>query len=145
MPPLNKTEGRGPAALGTAPYNGQVIASARWFAPSALIEYNFFGDHAPFRPYIGVGVNYTSFYDRNSTSAGDLASGGPTKLELPSSVGPVGTICLSYKIAPHWGVYASYSWSRVNTLLTADTADVVRTSHIHFNPQALVVAAGYSF
>jgi hypothetical protein len=35
--------------------------------------------------------------------------------------------------------------SRVDTRLTADTAGLVRTSHIAFGPQALVLSAGYSF
>jgi len=34
-PPLTKTEGKGPAKLGSVPYNGQVITTARWLAPTA--------------------------------------------------------------------------------------------------------------
>ena len=33
-PPLTKTVGRGPARLGSVPFNGEVISSARWFALS---------------------------------------------------------------------------------------------------------------
>jgi outer membrane protein len=145
VPPLNKTEGRGLATLGSAPYNGQVIAAARWFSPTLLLEYSFFDELARLRPFIGAGVNYTRFYDRDSTAAGNAVSGGPTRLELPVSVGPAATVGLSYRIAPHWGLYASYSVSRVDTRLTADTAGLVRTSHIAFGPQALVLSAGYSF
>lgn len=144
-PPLTKTEGKGPATLGSVPYNGQVISTARWFAPTLLLNYKFFDESSALRPYIGVGVNYTSFYDRNSTAAGNAASGGPTRLSLTSSVGPAGTVGLSYQIAQHWGLYASYSISQVKTKLRADTAGVIRTSHISFGPQALVLSAGYSF
>src|SRR5271165_1767439 len=91
VPPVAKVKGSGPADLGSVPYNGQVLSSVRWFAPTALIEYNFFDESAPIRPFIGVGVNYTYFYDRNSTAAGDAISGGPTKLSLPASVGPAVT------------------------------------------------------
>jgi len=34
IPPLQKTVGRGPATLGSVPYNGQTIATARWLAPT---------------------------------------------------------------------------------------------------------------
>jgi outer membrane protein len=144
-PPLQKTVGKGPAALGSVPYNGQVIATARWLAPTVLVEYMFLDENSKWRPYIGAGVNYTTFYDRNSTAQGNAASGGPTKLSLTSSVGPAGTVGIAYNIAQNWNLYASYSISQVKTKLNADTAGVIRTTHISFGPQALVVAVGYSF
>jgi len=144
-PPLTHTQGQGPATLGSVPYNGQVISTARWFAPTALLEYNFFSESAPLRPYIGIGVNYTNFYDRQSTSAGDAASGGPTKISLPASWGPAATVGLAYKLADRWHLYASYSASKVNTRLTADTGGISRTSHIEFNPQVLVISVGFAF
>jgi|SRR5450755_1763987 outer membrane protein len=144
-PPLTKTEGSGPATLGSVPYNGQVISTARWIAPTALLEYNFFDENAKLRPFIGAGVNYTTFYDRDSTAAGNAASGGPTKLSLTSSIGPAATAGLSYKLGGRWGLNASYSISRVNTHLVADTAGLIRTTSIKFGPQALIVSVGYSF
>jgi outer membrane protein len=144
-PPLQKTVGKGPATLGSVPYNGQVIATARWIAPTLLLEYAFLEESSKWRPYIGAGVNYTTFYDRNSTAAGDAASGGPTKISLTPSVGWAATAGINYHIANNWHAYASYSFSKVATDLTADTAGVIRTSHISFAPQALVVSVGYSF
>jgi outer membrane protein len=144
-PPLQKTVGKGPATLGSVPYNGQVIATARWLAPTLLVEYVFFDENSKWRPYVGAGINYTAFYDRDSTAQGNAASGGPTKLSLTSSVGPVGTVGLAYNIVNHWNMYASYSISQVKTKLNADTAGVIRTTHISFGPQALVVSVGYSF
>jgi outer membrane protein len=144
-PPLQKTVGKGPASLGSVPYDGQVIATARWLAPTLLVEYKFLSENSKLRPYIGVGVNYTNFYDRDSTAQGNAASGGPTRLSLTSSVGPAGTAGLAYNIAGNWNLYASYSVSQVKTKLDADTAGVIRTTHISFGPQALVVSVGYSF
>jgi len=144
-PPLQKTVGKGPATLGSVPYDGQVIATARWLAPTVLLEYMFLDESSRFRPYIGAGVNYTNFYDRDSTAQGNAASGGPTKLSLTSSVGAAGTVGLAYNISGHWNAYASYSISQVKTRLTADTGGVIRTTHIDFGPQAAVVSVGYSF
>jgi outer membrane protein len=144
-PPLSKIEGRGLASVGSVPYNGQVIGSARWISPTLLFEYKFLSENSKLRPYIGAGVNYTTFYDRNSSAQGNAASGGPTKLSLTSSVGPAGTVGLSYNASSHWHAYASYSISRVNTDLTADTGGIERTAHIKFAPQALVLSGGYSF
>ncbi|HKT74033.1 MAG TPA: OmpW family outer membrane protein [Steroidobacteraceae bacterium] len=145
VPPLTKTRGKGPAALGSVPYNGQVISTARWFAPTLLLQYNFLDESARLRPYIGAGINYVRFYDRRSTAAGNAASGGPTSISLPASVGPAGTVGLACRITRHFSVYASYSLSQVNSRLTANTAGVIRTSHIKFGPRAAVLSAGYSF
>lgn len=144
-PPDTKTVGKGPAELGSVPYNGQVISSAKWFAPTLLLNYKFLDDSYALRPYIGVGVNYTTFYDRRSTQAGNEASGGPTRISLTSSVGPAATAGLSYRLPNNFSLYASYSITRVNSHLSADTAGEIRTSRIKFGPQALVLAAGYSF
>ncbi len=105
----------------------------------------FFDDSAKLRPYLGVGVNYTAFYDRYQTAQGNAASGGPTKLSLTSSVGPAGTMGLAYHIANHWNAYASYSISQVKTKINADTAGVIRTTHVSFGPQAFVLSVGFSF
>jgi outer membrane protein len=144
-PPLQKTVGKGPATQGSVPYDGQTIATARWLAPTLLAEYVFLGEDSRWRPYIGLGVNYTNFYDRDSTAQGNAANGGPTKISLTSSVGVAGTVGLAYRIAGNWKAYASYSASQVKTRLDADTAGVIRTTHINFGPQALVIAVGYSF
>lgn len=144
-PPLTKTEGRGPATLGSVPYNGKIISTARWFSPTLLFEYVFGDANSRLRPYVGVGVNYTMFFSRQSTAAGNAASGGPTSISLPSSVGPAATVGLSYEINDRWHVYGSYSVAQVNTKLTANTAGLLRTSEIHFWPNTVVISAGYSF
>jgi outer membrane protein len=131
--------------VGSVPYNGQVVSTARWLSPAALLEYNFLSEDSKFRPYIGVGVNYTNFYDRKSTAQGNAGLGGPTKLSLTASVGPAATAGLAYNISPRWHLYGSYSIARVNSHVTADTEGVIRTTTIKFGPQTLVISGGYSF
>jgi outer membrane protein len=144
-PPLTRTVGSGPATLGSVPYSGQSIATARWFSPTLLAEYEFGDANSTLRPYVGAGVNYTRFLARQSTAAGDAASGGPTSISLPASLGPAVTVGMSYEITDRWHVYASYSIAQVDSKLTADTAGILRTSQIQFWPMTLVVSAGYSF
>jgi outer membrane protein W len=145
VPPLTKSEGKGPANLGSVPYNGVVISTARWFAPSLLFRYTLFDESHIVRPYIAVGLNYVNFYNRNSTPAGNAVAGGPTRIELPPSYGIAGNAGLNFALPDHVGLTISYSAARVTTHLSAITGDVVRTSFISFNPQTLVLAATYSF
>jgi outer membrane protein len=145
VPPVTRSVAKGPAMVGSVPFNGETIATTRWLAPSVLLKYYLFSPSAMFRPYLGVGVNYTKFVSRQVTAAGDAISGGPTSLSLPVSVGPVINGGLAYHPFDRVVVIASYSASWVNTRLTTDTAGILRTSHVEFNPRALVVAVGYQF
>jgi outer membrane protein len=144
-PPEAKTVGVGPSHVGSVPYNGQVLATARWAAPTALLNYVFFDEDRPLRPYVGLGVNYTRFYSRQSTAAGNAVTGGPTSISLPASVGPAATVGLSYRLNHRWSFYASYSASMVDSRYTANTAGMLHTTHIDFWPLAFVASAGYSF
>ena len=145
VPPKTETVGKGPASLGSVPFNGQVISTAKWFAPTLLLNYVFGDEAAAWRPYFGVGVNYAKFFDRQSTAAGNAANGGPTAISLSSSLGPATTMGVRWHIQDRWSVYASYSYSVVKSNLTANTAGVIRRTHIDFNPNTLVVAVGFAF
>jgi outer membrane protein len=145
VPPTAKTYGKGPATVGSVPFNGQEVATAKWFSPSVLIDYRFMPASSPFHPYVGIGLNYTRFYALKSTAAGDAANGGPTRVRLSSSFGPAATVGASYNLTREWSVLASYSLARVNSNYRSDTSGVIRTTSIRFNPRAFIVAAAYSF
>ena len=145
VPPKTDTVGNGPATVGSVPYNGQVVSTAKWFAPTLLLCYTFRDESQALRPYLEAGVNYTHFFDRKSTAAGDAANGGPTEISLSNSVGPAITAGLTWNIADNWSLHASYSRSWVKSDYIGNTAGQLRRTHIDFNPTAVVVAVGYSF
>jgi outer membrane protein len=144
-PPKTETIGKGPATVGSVPYDGQVIATSKWFSPSLLAIFKFLGDSAPVNPYVGVGLNYTHFYDRTSTEAGNQVAGGPTKISLSDSWGPAATIGVYFRIDRSWSIDASYSRAKVKSDLEAETSGAVRRTTIRFNPAAWVLSGGYSF
>ena len=145
VPPTTHTYGKGPASVGSVPFDGQEVATAKWFSPSLLLEYKFLDPSAVLRPFVGIGVNYTHFYDLKSTPAGDAANGGPTQVSLSSSWGPAATVGAVYRITREVHLAASYSAARVNSDYRSDSSGVVRQTTIHFNPRAWVLAVGYSF
>jgi outer membrane protein len=145
VPPKTETVGKGPPTVGSVPFNGQVVSTAKWFSPSILINYVFRDESKALRPYLGAGVNYTRFYDLQSTRAGDEANGGPTAISLTSSVGPVLTAGLRWHIKDRWSAYASYDVAKVDSDYVGNTAGVIRRTHIKFNPSTLVLSVGYAF
>ncbi len=145
VPPKTETVGKGPASVGSVPFNGQVLSTAKWFAPTLLLHYVFLDESAALRPYFGVGVNYAKFYDRVSTPAGNAVGGGPTSISLSSSVGPAATLGVRWHIQDRWSLIASYSYSAVRSNFIGDTAGVLRRTHVDFNPTAFVLAVGFAF
>jgi outer membrane protein len=145
VPPKTETVGKGPATLGSVPFDGQVVSTAKWFAPTALLTYVFRDESETLRPYLGVGVNYTKFYDLKSTPAGNAANGGPTAVSLTSSVGPAVTAGVRWHISGRWSAYASYDYAMVNTDYTGNTAGIIRRTTIRFNPTTLVLSVGCAF
>jgi outer membrane protein len=145
VPPKTDTIGKGPAALGSAPWNGVTVGTVKWLSPTVLLEYSFFDESAALRPFVGVGINFTHFYDRQINAAGQAALGGPTYVTLSNSIGPVGTFGAVYHFMHHWSLDLSFSAAEIGSHLDTNTNGIVRKSYVSFNPQVVVFAVGYSF
>jgi len=145
LPPDTDTVGKGPATVGSVPYNGVVLGHVKWLSPTLLVNYKFLDETHAWRPYLGVGVNYTHFYDRETTVAGNAVLGGPTSISQTDSWGPAASVGISWQPKQHWEVITSFNWARVKSDLSLDTAGVVRTTQVSFRPTAFVFAMGYSF
>jgi outer membrane protein len=145
VPPTTHTFGVGPAKLGSVPFNGQEVATARWFSPTLFLVRNFRAPTEALRPYVGLGFNYTHFYERNATAAGDAVNGGPTSTGLTDSFGPAATAGLSYRFTPRISVNGSYSVARIRSQYSSNTAGIVRSTLVDFHPSSWVLAVGYSF
>jgi outer membrane protein len=145
IPPKTTTVGKGPDKVGSVPFNGQEVATVKWFAPNLLLEYVFFDPSAKVRPFIGAGVNYTYFYDRKATPAGEAANGGPTSIKMSSSFGPAGTLGATFRLSDRVTLTASYSRAIIKSNYESDTAGVIRKTKISFNPSSYVLSVGYLF
>jgi len=110
-----------------------------------FLNYNFGDSSSALRPFVGVGVNYTKFDKRSSTSIGNSLNGGPTDIQLSDSWGLAAQVGLDYRINDKWSIHGSVATARVKTTLTATTAGAARVMDITFHPVVLTVAAGYRF
>jgi outer membrane protein len=139
LPP--KHDVRGTGAL--APYG--VLAKVKQAGPTFFLNYKFGSDSDKLRPYVGVGLNYTRFYDGESTAANNLAAGGPTQIRLKDSFGYALQTGLNYHLDQRWHVHAGIVVADVETDLTATTGSIARKTHIDFRPIVYTVGVGYSF
>ena len=145
VPPETKTIGEGVDKLGSVSYRGETIGTSKWFSPTALLIYSFRDESKAWRPFVGVGFNYTHFFDNRATAEGEAANGGPTEISLSDSFGWAATLGVKYRVNDRWSAYASYSRSKVESDMEADTAGVIRKTTIDFHPSAVVLSLGYSF
>jgi len=120
-------------AAGSVGFLGEVM-SARNVAPTLLLNYHFGQPGDAWRPYVGVGVNYTRFVDVKSPLA--------EHVEMSDSVGPTVQAGVDYFFNKQWGLFASVAAVKVKSDLVA-TGSTVLTTTIDFRP--LVYSAGVSY
>ncbi|WP_248323776.1 MULTISPECIES: OmpW family protein [unclassified Caballeronia] len=130
------------------------LGSTKPMPPAIELRYHLFSAESKFRPFIGVGVNYTWFTQVRITSSqfvtDNLGPGGSAHAELSSSWNPVFEIGANYTLTKHWSVGASVGYIPVTTHLTvhgqtADGMQMVSTSTLRLNPLNVFVNVGYTF
>ncbi|HYD79498.1 MAG TPA: OmpW family outer membrane protein [Paucimonas sp.] len=139
IPPAHKVYGTG----GLAPYG--MISRVKQAGPAVFLNYKFGTDQDKLRPFFGVGLNYTKFFDGRSTDSNNLAAGGPTKIRLTDSVGPALQAGLSYRFDQRWSVNGAIIVADVQSDMTATTGSIERKTHIDFRPIVYTVCIGYHF
>jgi len=113
------------------------VANAWLFPPTVLAQYHF-TDFGAFKPYVGVGVNYTHYFDVDTTGA--LSN---TSMKINDSWGVAGQVGFDYMIDRHWGfnfdvkrIYMEPSWK---------DADAHLTGNAHIDPWLIGAGITYRF
>ncbi|MEO7159814.1 MAG: OmpW family outer membrane protein [Polaromonas sp.] len=125
--------------------NGQVGAKVRQVAPTLFVNYKFLEKSSPWRPFIGIGINYTRFDKTSSTVAGNALNGGATSIALEDSAGLALQGGMSYQINPQWSLSVSFATAQVKSKITTNTLGIQRNADITFRPRVSTLAVGYSF
>ena len=135
-------------------YSG--AASARASFPSLVAKWVFNDPGDAWRPYLGVGVNYTYFNNVTANtdypSVNALANGGAS---LGSSWNPVLNGGVIYNFNDHWSLNAGLSWVPLSSTATF-TSNVpaygpypggtyTTTGKLNINPFDLTLKIGYRF
>lgn len=129
-PPTIKAKG-----AGTVRFLGEVL-SAKNIAPTLLVNYHFGDRAATWRPYVGLGINYTYFADAKTPYGWDV--------NLSSSWGLAAQAGIDYTIDKQWGLFASIAKVQVKSDLVAIGASVLKTT-IDFRPVTYAAGVLYKF
>ena len=115
--------------------NGVRAGSTKHLPPTFTLQYHFDGEKVS--PFVGVGVNYTIFFDKDTT--GPLAG---TRLDLDNSWGLSARAGLDFKLAEGRAIRLDARWIDIDTDVKVNGADV---GTVHIDPVAYGLAYVWNF
>jgi len=113
--------------------NGSKVGSTRHLPPIVSLQYHFIPE-GTFRPYVGVGVNYTHFFDEK------LDNGA--KLQLSDSWGAAFQAGLDVVIDEHWTVGSDVRYAKINSDVRIAGSKV---GSVDVDPTIYSINLGYRF
>ena len=115
--------------------NGVRAGATKHLPPTFTLQYHFNGEKAS--PFIGAGVNYTLFFDQETT--GPLAG---THLDLGNSWGLAAHAGVDFKLADNRAIRVDVRWLDIDTDVSVNGADV---GTVNIDPIAYGVAYVWNF
>jgi outer membrane protein len=123
------------------------LADIKQLPPTLSLQYYPMDAASKFQPYVGVGVNYTWFYDEDLSST--RKSEGFSNLDLKNSWGWAGQLGMDYMLTDRMMVNASVWYVDIDTEATMDgpsALSVGRTKvSVDVDPWVYMVGIGYKF
>jgi len=143
------------------------IASTKHLPPTVTLNYHLAEPSSKFQPYVGMGLNYTMFFDEKVTPALDstatfqalvdatgasatLGGVSGTKIDLEDSTGVAIHAGFDYQFTDSFGLNASYYWIDINTTAEITTTDssvgaVKATVDVDIDPSVYMLGMTYKF
>ncbi|AZQ10079.1 Outer membrane protein W precursor [Shewanella khirikhana] len=118
------------------------IAETKHLPPTLVAQYYFGNANSAFRPYVGVGVNYTNFFDNEFTN--DL-DGALTDLSLSTSIGWAAQAGFDYSFNKNWMLNASVWYADISTDVKFNMGGEAQSVKTDINPWVYMVSVGYKF
>lgn len=125
--------------------DGQVVATVQQVAPTLFLNHTFLDSTSPWRPYVGVGINYTRMKARSNAVGDGLYNDGAVRIKLSHSIGPALQAGLRYQIDPQWSLNAGWAVARIKNELRIRTDNAAQRADYRFYPSVWSATVGYSF
>lgn len=129
--------------LGALPFTHQInlngggkVAETRQLPPTMTFQYRPF-PASRMRPYVGLGVNYTLFYDEKTTGA---LQG--SKLQLRDSFGTTFQVGMDVSVGADWFVNIDARWLEIETRAKLNGTEL---GTVEIDPYAIGLSIGRNF
>ncbi len=119
------------------------IADAGLLPPTLTLQYHF-QPKAKIRPYAGIGINYTHFYDEKAsgTLVGAL---GATSVDIDDSWGLAAQAGADFDMGNGWFFNVDLKYINIETDATLNSSGTIRTFDVDINPWVFGVGFGTRF
>ncbi|MDR0218703.1 MAG: outer membrane protein OmpW [Enterobacteriaceae bacterium] len=122
------------------------IASVKQLPPTLMAQYYFGGKENKLRPYVGVGVNYTTFFDEKFNGGNTtVQQANLNSLHLSDSWGVAGQAGLDYQLSNNWMINASVWWMNIETDVKFKVGNEDYKYKTRIDPWAFMFGVGYKF
>ena len=111
--------------------------------PTLTLQYHF-QPTAKVRPYVGVGLNYTMFYNEDASSSLEDAI-GDTSISLEDSFGLAAQVGVDVDINENWFMNADVKWINIETEAELNTGGAINTVDVDLNPIVAGIGIGRRF
>ncbi len=111
--------------------------------PTLLLQYHFQPDEA-FRPYVGVGINYTIVYAENASKSLEDAL-GPTGLDAGNSLGWAVQVGFDYDIGGAYFFNFDVKYIDIDTDLVLNSGATRREIEVEIDPIIVGIGVGMKF
>ncbi|MEI7064165.1 outer membrane protein OmpW [Dickeya chrysanthemi] len=120
------------------------IAEVKHLPPTLMAQYYFGQSADKLRPYLGVGLNYTTFFDEKFNQTGQNAQ--LTDLSLKSSWGVAAQAGLDYNLNKDWLLNMSVWWMDIDTTVKfKDSNGQDHSIKTRLDPWVFMFGFGYKF
>lgn len=119
------------------------IAETRTLPPTLTLQYHFL-PQSPVRPYAGVGINYTLFFDDDAEDSLNQAL-GDTSVDLDDSFGPALQAGLDVDLNDDWFLNFDLKYIGIDTDATLWSDGVRRSVDVDIDPFVVGIGIGRTF
>ncbi|REF28124.1 outer membrane protein [Xenorhabdus cabanillasii] len=121
------------------------IARVKHLPPTLMAQYYFGDKENNLRPYIGVGVNYTTFFDEKFNNNATVKAANLNSLDLKDSWGVAGQVGLDYQLDKNWMLNTSLWWMNIETDVKFKAGDKDYKYKTRLDPWVFMFGVGYKF
>jgi len=123
--------------------DGTQVVDTNVLPPTLFAQYHF-NPKGKVRPYAGLGLNYTLFFNDDLTD-GAVAALGASNLDIDSSFGMAGQFGIDFEMKNEWSFNIDVKYIQIDTEATFDSALGPVSVDIDINPWVIGVGFGRTF